>query len=322
MFEKPRYPQQIFKPIYRATYHLTKLAEPKKSNLLYTYKYFADYFDALRLKSMALKMKNLHYAPLPNVLESYAMNKDFRKCHKSLAKRNRQIAKKKLAKLQEQYMTVILENIFESKKPYLLCSEKYPINPSPHSRQIITGEQFARLRAILLRQIEKFSKCGIQNKLIVELCNKLAIWICHFVSFSGYTMPPLISSAETKLVSESVDNLSVPSSQLFPIDHYVSYSSHENILNQAEANVPEIMSEKDAASEAGAVLPNGSNVTSSKNGSSNATSSSNGSKATSNNRMVSEQLIAEPAAMEHLEQITLDPTSKSKESANYLPVNP
>lgn len=291
MLERPKYPQQIFRPIYGPTYHLTELAEPKKTNLLCTYKHFADYFDARRLKSMELKMKNLHYAPLPTVLKTYAMDKDFRKCHKSLAKKNRQIAKKKLTKLQEQYLRVTLENIFEFKKPYLLCPKRWPLNPSPHSKQIISGEQFARLRAILLRKMENIAKCGIQNKLLVELCDKLAVWICHYVSFSGYVIP--VDEIKSQSQSDSVDKLSVPSSQMFAIDHYVSYSSYENILKQG-GNVTKILSNADAPESIASV----------------------------DEPMYSEQLHAEPAAIEALEQLkaaSAEARESLKEADNDAP---
>lgn len=215
-----------FKPIYNPTNRLIQLSKPKISNIFNTYTNFFNYFDEHHLKTIALTVKNLNYSNISTALNMFAENKCLKKCRKDRQKEKRVKSTRKCLQTQKKYLETALENFFENKKPYLMCSTQNVLNPL----SVMTIEQFSQLKDILLKILANYSDTS--DDFTIELANKISIWICYMMLQSRYNISKF-SSKPTKISNEA---LSIPSIDLLPIDHYLNYSAEKINFNVERKN--------------------------------------------------------------------------------------
>lgn len=156
----------------------------------------------------------------------FSENKFLEKCNKERKKIKKITATKKCIQIQKKYLKIALENFFENKKPYLMCSNKHAINPPT----VMTAEQLCCLRKLLEKKLANYA--DISNHIfITDLANKISIWLCYMILHSGGTFERFLSQSNDNDISNN-ELLSIASRDLLPVDHYINYSAEKIDLNK------------------------------------------------------------------------------------------
>jgi len=215
-----------------------ELAQPRKLAILDTWTRYTDLLSPYQIENFRNILNRVTYTSTNQAIQYFKQQKKEESRRKRCRQRKINKLMKKIIKKKLGDVKNILSTIYDKMKIFIMNSEEYELS-----------EEMLKMSDTLLIIICKFIGCKLPNrkskkvchKFLVNLANKLTVWISNFLTTSGYIQEceamindydDVECEDDTKEIRlEDISCIDVTESEdilQYPIEDYIKYIAEES----------------------------------------------------------------------------------------------